>query len=178
MVIELGHFFLIAAFCLNLGLIANCVVHKPSLVGFTNFFNRLETLLFTLLAISFLFLIVSFITSDFSVKLVANNSHSQKPLLYKVAGAWGNHEGSMLLWVLILSLYLFLFQLSSNSYSKKLVKNVVLVQLSIIALFLFYLLVLSNPFERLDFPPLDGQDLNPILQDVLLVAHPPVLSLG
>ena len=178
MVIELGHFFLIAAFCLNLGLIANCVVYKPSIVGFTNFFNRLETLLFTLLAISFLFLIVSFITSDFSVKLVANNSHSLKPLLYKVAGAWGNHEGSMLLWVLILSLYLFLFQLSSKSYSKKLVKNVVLVQLSIIALFLFYLLVLSNPFERLDFPPLNGQDLNPILQDVLLVAHPPVLYLG
>ena len=153
MVIELGHFFLIAAFCLNLGLIANCAVNRPSLVGFTNFFNRLETLLLTLLAISFLFLIVSFVTSDFSVKLVANNSHSLKPLLYKVAGAWGNHEGSMLLWVLILSLYLFLFQLSSNSYSKKLVKNVVLVQLSIIALFLFYLLVLSNPFERLDFPP-------------------------
>ena len=84
----------------------------------------------------------------------------------------------MLLWVLILTLYLFLFQVSSRHYPKVLVRNVVLVQLSIIALFLFYLLVLSNPFERLEFPPLNGQDLNPILQDVLLVAHPPVLYLG
>ena len=84
----------------------------------------------------------------------------------------------MLLWVLILSLYLFLFQLSSNNYPKELVRNILLVQLSIIALFLFYLLFLSNPFERLDFPPLNGQDLNPILQDVLLVAHPPILYLG
>ena len=84
----------------------------------------------------------------------------------------------MLLWVLILTLYLFLFQVSSRHYPNVLVRNVVLVQLSIIALFLFYLLALSNPFERLEFPPLNGQDLNPILQDVLLVAHPPVLYLG
>ena len=178
MISELGHFLLISAFCLNLGLIANCISNKPVLVGYTGFFDKLESLLLTLLAISFLLLITSFITSDFSVKLVANNSHLLKPILYKVAGAWGNHEGSMLLWVLILTLYLFLFQVSSRHYPKVLVRNVVLVQLSIIALFLFYLLVLSNPFERLEFPPLNGQDLNPILQDVLLVAHPPVLYLG
>ena len=178
MISELGHFLLISAFCLNLGLIANCISNKPVLVGYTGFFDKLESLLLTLLAISFLLLITSFITSDFSVKLVANNSHLLKPILYKVAGAWGNHEGSMLLWVLILTLYLFLFQVSSRHYPNVLVKNVVLVQLSIIALFLFYLLVLSNPFERLEFPPLNGQDLNPILQDVLLVAHPPVLYLG
>ena len=178
MVSELGHFLLISAFCLNLGLIANCLTRKPVFWGLVVLFNRLESLLLTLLAISFLFLIISFITSDFSVKLVANNSHSLKPILYKVAGTWGNHEGSMLLWVLILSLYLFLFQLSSNNYPKELVRNILLVQLSIIALFLFYLLFLSNPFERLDFPPLNGQDLNPILQDVLLVAHPPILYLG
>ena len=178
MVSELGHFLLISAFCLNLGLIANCLTRKPALWGLVVLFNRLESLLLTLLAISFLFLIISFITSDFSVKLVANNSHSLKPILYKVAGTWGNHEGSMLLWVLILSLYLFLFQLSSNNYPKELVRNILLVQLSIIALFLFYLLFLSNPFERLDFPPLNGQDLNPILQDLLLVAHPPILYLG
>ena len=178
MISELGHFLLISAFCLNLGLISNCISNKPVLVGYTGFFDKLESLLLTLLAISFLLLITSFITSDFSVKLVANNSHLLKPILYKVAGAWGNHEGSMLLWVLILTLYLFLFQVSSRHYPNVLVKNVVLVQLSIIALFLFYLLVLSNPFERLEFPPLNGQDLNPILQDVLLVAHPPVLYLG
>ncbi|RCL75266.1 MAG: heme lyase CcmF/NrfE family subunit [Alphaproteobacteria bacterium] len=178
MVSEFGHFLLISAFCLNLGLIANYLTRKPVFWGLVVLFNRLESLLLTLLAISFLFLIISFITSDFSVKLVANNSHSLKPILYKVAGAWGNHEGSMLLWVLILSLYLFLFQLSSNNYPKELVRNILLVQLSIIALFLFYLLFLSNPFERLNFPPLNGQDLNPILQDVLLVAHPPILYLG
>ncbi len=178
MVSELGHFLLISAFCLNLGLIANCALIKQRLLGFVDLFNRLEGLLLTLLTTSFLLLIMSFVTSDFSVKLVANNSHSLKPILYKVAGTWGNHEGSMLLWVLILSLYLFLFQLSSNNYSKELVRNITLVQLSIIALFLFYLLFLSNPFERLDFPPLNGQDLNPILQDVLLVAHPPILYLG
>ena len=178
MVSEFGHFLLISAFCLNLGLIANYLTRKPVFWGLVVLFNRLESLLLTLLAISFLFLIISFITSDFSVKLVANNSHSLKPILYKVAGTWGNHEGSMLLWVLILSLYLFLFQLSSNNYPKELVRNILLVQLSIIALFLFYLLFLSNPFERLNFPPLNGQDLNPILQDVLLVAHPPILYLG
>ena len=178
MISELGHFLLISAFCLNLGLIANCISNKPVLVGYTGFFDKLESLLLTLLAISFLLLITSFITSDFSVKLVANNSHLLKPILYKIAGAWGNHEGSMLLWVLTLTLYLFLFQVSSRRYPNVLVRNVVLVQLSIIALFLFYLLVLSNPFERLEFPPLNGQDLNPILQDVLLVAHPPVLYLG
>ena len=178
MVSEFGHFLLISAFCLNLGLIANHLTRRPVFWGLVVLFNRLESLLLTLLAISFLFLITSFITSDFSVKLVANNSHSLKPILYKVAGTWGNHEGSMLLWVLILSLYLFLFQLSSNNYPKELVRNILLVQLSIIALFLFYLLFLSNPFERLNFPPLNGQDLNPILQDVLLVAHPPILYLG
>jgi cytochrome c-type biogenesis protein CcmF len=178
MVSEFGHFLLISAFCLNLGLIANYLTRKPVFWGLVVLFNRLESLLLTLLAISFLLLIISFITSDFSVKLVANNSHSLKPILYKVAGTWGNHEGSMLLWVLILSLYLFLFQLSSNNYPKELVRNILLVQLSIIALFLFYLLFLSNPFERLNFPPLNGQDLNPILQDVLLVAHPPILYLG
>ena len=178
MISELGHFLLISAFCLNLGLIANSISTRSVLAGYVSFFNRLESLLFILLAISFLLLIVSFINSDFSVKLVANNSHALKPILYKVAGAWGNHEGSMLLWVLILSVYLFLFQASSRDYPKVLVRNVILVQLSTIALFLFYLLVLSNPFERLEFPPLNGQDLNPILQDVLLVAHPPILYLG
>ena len=178
MISELGHFLLISAFCLNLGLIANCISNNPILVGYTSFFNKLESLLLTLLVISFSLLVISFITSDFSLKLVANNSHLLKPFLYKFAGAWGNHEGSMLLWVLILTLYLFLFQLSSRDYPNVLVRNVTLVQLSIIALFLFYLLVFSNPFERLDIPPLNGQDLNPILQDVLLVAHPPVLYLG
>ncbi len=178
MVSELGHFLLISAFCLNLGLITNCLARKPVFLDFIVLFNKLEGLLLSLLVLSFLFLIVSFINSDFSVKLVANNSHSLKPILYKVAGTWGNHEGSMLLWVLILALYLFLFQLSSNNYPRELVRNIILVQLAIIALFLFYLLFFSNPFERLDFPPLNGQDLNPILQDVLLVAHPPILYLG
>ena len=178
MISELGHFLLITAFCTNLGLIANFISNKTVLEGYTKFFNNLESLLLTLLAISFFLLIMSFVNSDFSVKLVANNSHLLKPVLYKVAGTWGNHEGSMLLWVLILTVYLFLFQVSSSDYSKVLVRNVILVQLSTIALFLFYLLFLSNPFERLEFPPLNGQDLNPILQDVLLVAHPPILYLG
>ena len=178
MISELGHFLLISAFCLNLGLIANCISNNPVLVGYTSFFNKLESLLLTLLVISFLLLVIGFITSDFSLKLVANNSHLLKPFLYKFAGAWGNHEGSMLLWVLILTLYLFLFQLSSRDFPNVLVRSVTLVQLSMIALFLFYLLVFSNPFERFDIPPVNGQDLNPILQDVLLVAHPPVLYLG
>ena len=178
MISELGHFLLITAFCINLGLIANYISNKTVLAGYTSVFNKLESLLLIVLAISFLLLIISFINSDFSVKLVANNSHLLKPILYKVAGAWGNHEGSMLLWVLILTLYLFLFQFSSSYYPKVLVKNIIFVQLSTIAIFLFYLLFLSNPFERLDFPPLNGKDLNPILQDILLLAHPPILYLG
>ena len=109
MISELGHFLLISAFCLNLGLIGNSISTRSLLAGYVSFFNRLESLLVILLAISFLLLIVSFINSDFSVKLVANNSHLLKPVFYKVAVAWGNHEGSMLLWVLILTVYLFLW---------------------------------------------------------------------
>ena len=143
MISELGHFLLITAFCINLGLIANCVSNNTVLVGYTSFFNKLESLLLTLLVISFLLLVIGFITSDFSLKLVANNSHLLKPFLYKFAGTWGNHEGSMLLWVLILTLYLFLFQLSSRDYPNVLVRNVTLVQLSIKSLF-FFIFCLSN----------------------------------
>ena len=127
MISELGHFLLISAFCLNLGLIANRISTRSILAGYTKFFNRLESLLFTLLAISFLLLIVSFINSAFSVKQVANNSHELKPILYKVAEAWGNHEGSMLLWVLILYVYLFLFQARSSDYPETLVRNIILI---------------------------------------------------
>ena len=133
---------------------------------------------FALLLASFAALTHAFVTSDFSVKLVVLNSHSLKPMLYKVTGVWGNHEGSMLLWVLILSL----FGASASWFGKSLpilLKTRVLsVQGAIGVAFLAFIIFTSNPFERMQIPPFDGQDLNPLLQDPGLAFHPPFLYLG
>ena len=175
---ELGHFFCISALCLSVMLAINYCMTGLNSSYSLEFTKKLPSLIFVLIGISFIFLLIAFVSSDFSVKLVANNSHSLKPLIYKISGAWGNHEGSMLLWVLILAFYLMIFQTFSKKLPRELVKNTVFVQLLVISLFLFYLIFLSNPFERLDTPPIEGQGLNPILQDVLLAFHPPTLYLG
>ena len=117
-------------------------------------------------------------TSDFSLRLVANNSHSLKPMLYKITGVWGNHEGSMLLWVLILSLFGASAAWFGAALPPTLKARVLAVQGSIGLAFLLFLLFTSNPFLRLAVPPLDGQDLNPLLQDPGLAFHPPFLYLG
>lgn len=132
---------------------------------------------FLLVAISFSALVVAFATSDFSVKLVWENSHSDKPFLYKLTGTWGNHEGSMLLWALILVLFAALVA-RSKSMPEDTRAIVLAVQSWISTAFLSFILVTSNPFARLLQVPLDGKDLNPVLQDIGLAIHPPLLYVG
>ncbi|MEN2976867.1 heme lyase CcmF/NrfE family subunit [Tistrella bauzanensis] len=127
---------------------------------------------------AFACLTVAFVTSDFSVLLVASNSHTAKPLLYKITGVWGNHEGSLLLWALILSLYGGAVALFGRNLPPTLRARVLSVQGMIAIGFLLFMLLTSNPFERLMPPPAEGRDLNPLLQDPGLAFHPPFLYLG
>ena len=116
--------------------------------------------------------------SDFSVRLVAANSHSDKPMLYKVSGTWGNHEGSMLLWMLILTLFGAMVAWWGGNLPPGLRARVLAVQSGVGVTFFAFILFTSNPFWRLENPPLDGNDLNPLLQDPGLAFHPPFLYLG
>ena len=117
-------------------------------------------------------------TSDFSLRLVVENSHTLKPLIYKISGVWGNHEGSLLLWVLILALYGACVALFGGNLPPGLRARVLAVQAMIGTAFLAFMLFTSNPFLRLAVPPMNGQDLNPLLQDPGLAFHPPFLYLG
>jgi cytochrome c-type biogenesis protein CcmF len=127
---------------------------------------------------AFLALTVAYATSDFSVLNVAENSHSTKPFIYKLSGVWGNHEGSMLLWTLILSLFGGVVAVARNSVPSRLRANTLAVQAAITIAFLLFLLMTSNPFTRVSPVPLEGQDLNPVLQDPGLAIHPPLLYVG
>ena len=138
----------------------------------------LASLQFAAIALAFAALTHAFVTSDFSLKLVVENSHTLKPMLYKVAGVWGNHEGSMLLWVLILSGFGASAGWFGGNLPLRLKARVLSVQAMIGVAFLTFILFTSNPFLRLGMPPFDGQDLNPLLQDVGLAFHPPFLYLG
>ncbi len=133
---------------------------------------------FLLVAISFGCLMASYVVSDFSVENVAANSHSTQPLIYKLTSVWGNHEGSMLLWVLILVLFGALVALSRRSLPPKLRAGTLAAQGSVSVAFLAFTLLTSNPFRRLVPAPGEGQDLNPILQDLGLAIHPPLLYVG
>jgi len=127
---------------------------------------------------AFLSLVAAHVTDDFSVANVAANSHSMKPLLYKISGVWGNHEGSMLLWVSILALYGLAVAEFGGGLPPGLRARVLGIQGLIGAAFLAFILFTSNPFLRLDPAPAEGQGLNPILQDPGLAFHPPFLYLG
>jgi cytochrome c-type biogenesis protein CcmF len=128
--------------------------------------------------VSFLSLILSFINSDFSNETVFNNSHTTKPLFYKISGTWGNHEGSLLLWLLVLTLFIFLFLIKSWEQPKKYRILTLLFQQIIIIGFFLFVLMTSNPFNYLFPVPNEGLGLNPILQDPALAIHPPILYLG
>jgi cytochrome c-type biogenesis protein CcmF len=123
-------------------------------------------------------LVSAHVTSDFSVINVYENSHSLKPLIYKITGVWGNHEGSMLLWVLILSLFGALVALFGGNLPSTLRGLVLAVQAWIAAAFYLFILTTSNPFLRFARPQIEGRDLNPVLQDIGLAIHPPMLYLG
>ena len=142
------------------------------------FGDRAAVMQFALIAIAFAALTLVFVQSDFSVELVAVNSHTDKPLLYKISGVWGNHEGSMLLWVLILSIYGALVPKYGKSLPAGLKARALSVQAMISVGFLGFILFTSNPFLRLAQIPLNGQGLNPLLQDPGLAFHPPFLYLG
>jgi len=129
-------------------------------------------------AVAFLALTYAFIVSDFSVSAVAANSHTAKPMLYKVAGVWGNHEGSLVLWVLILTLFGGLVAMFGGNLPAAFKARVLSVQAMISVGFLLFMLLTSNPFLRLEPAPLEGNGLNPLLQDPGLAFHPPLLYLG
>jgi len=179
MIAELGHFALVLA--LGLALIQSAAPLVGSLAGD----DRLAAVAspaaltqFLLVGLAFAALTHAYIVSDFSLLNVAENSHSSKPLIYKVSGVWGNHEGSMLLWVLILALFGALVAAFGNTLPDRLKALVLSVQGWIASAFLLFLLVTSNPFARLIPAPLEGNDLNPVLQDIGLAIHPPLLYLG
>tara|TARA_B100000686_G_scaffold13109_1_gene12591 strand:- start:2307 stop:4193 length:1887 start_codon:yes stop_codon:yes gene_type:complete len=128
--------------------------------------------------LSFLILLVAFVSSDFSIINVFENSHSDKPLFYKIAGTWGSHEGSLLLWVNILVLFSFLFLIYNKNSNKAFRLYTLIFQNFLIAGFLIFLLLNSNPFSKIYPIPIEGLGLNPILQDPALVIHPPLLYVG
>ena len=133
--------------------------------------------MFVFVALAFGALIFGFVTSDFSIADVANNSHTLKPLIYKITGVWGNHEGSMLLWVLVLSVYSAAMAMFRRG-GDELTSAALGVQGLLAAAFLLFILLTSNPFLRLDPMPFEGAGLNPLLQDPGLAFHPPVLYTG
>ena len=133
---------------------------------------------FVLLLFAFGVLMYAYAVSDFSVQNVAENSHSAKPMIYKLTGTWGNHEGSMLLWVLIMALFGALVALARTSLPDRLRAGTLAAQASVTVAFLLFILFTSNPFNRLDPAPPEGNDLNPLLQDLGLAIHPPLLYVG
>ncbi len=179
MIVELGHFALILA------LVVAAVQTTIPLVGARR--NDLQMMAVAapaaivqllLLVFSFLALTYAFVVSDFSVANVYQNSHSAKPLIYRISGVWGNHEGSMLLWVLILAAFGAAVALFGDNLPHSLKATVLAVQASIAFAFCLFILATSNPFDRLDPAPLEGRGLNPILQDPALAFHPPFLYAG
>ena len=179
MIVEFGHFALILALA---------VAVLQSTLPLWGAYRRNSALMalaepaammqFVLVSASFAALTYAFVTSDFSLLLVVQNSHTLKPMLYKVSGVWGNHEGSLLLWIVILALFGACAAWFGGNLPPTLKARVIAVQGSIGVAFLLFLLFTSNPFLRLAVPPLDGQDLNPLLQDPGLAFHPPFLYLG
>jgi len=179
MTVEIGHFALVLALAAAL---AQTIVpfwgaraNDPDLMAV----GRSAALTqFVLVAIAFAALVHAHLSSDFSVLNVAENSNSALPAIYKISGVWGNHEGSMLLWILILAIFGALVAAFGRSLPIRLRADALAVQGLISVAFLLFILLTSNPFERLSPAPFEGRDLNPILQDPGLAIHPPMLYLG
>ncbi len=178
MSIELGHFALILAGAIAVG---------QSAVGFlfwrtggrvTAFVRQAAVLQFLLILVSFLALVQSFVLSDFSVALAYGYSHTLQPLVFKITSVWGNHEGSLLLWVLILAFFGAAVAVFGRKLPEDLQALVLAVQGLLGAFFVGFTVFTSNPFARLNPVPFEGKDLNPILQDIGLAIHPPLLYVG
>lgn len=179
MVAEAGHFALILAAGLALlaALWPHIAIARRDRAG-TLLTSQLVAAQFILIAFAFGTLVHGFLISDFSIRLVAANSHTAKPLLYKISGVWGNHEGSLMLWVLILTFFSTLVAFFGQSLPVRFKGRVLGIQSFLTLGFLLFIIFTSNPFERLDPAPLEGNGLNPLLQDPGLAFHPPMLYLG
>ncbi|MBY8975558.1 heme lyase CcmF/NrfE family subunit [Rhodobacteraceae bacterium NNCM2] len=179
MIAELGHFALTLAFAVALFQMSVPLIGAAK--GWSDWMKvaaPAAMMQFLLVGFSFAALTHAFVTSDFSVRIVAENSHSLKPALYKFTGTWGNHEGSMLLWVLILTVFGAMVAAFGRDLPLGLKSRALAVQAMIAAAFFAFILFTSNPFDRLFPAPPDGRDLNPLLQDIGLAIHPPFLYLG
>ncbi|RNJ46334.1 heme lyase NrfEFG subunit NrfE [Mesorhizobium erdmanii] len=177
--VETGHFALVLAFALSLVQtivpLFGARLNNPRLMAVG---GPVAVTGFALTALSFVALASAYANSDFSVASVWENSHSLQPMIYKITGTWGNHEGSMLLWVLILTFFGALVAAFGSNLPATLRANVLAVQGAIGAAFFLFILATSNPFIRLNPAPIEGRDLNPVLQDLGLAIHPPLLYLG
>ena len=176
---QIGHYSLF------LGFFFSIIIIPISIKNYNNKNQIIDNKIFSIsffqfffVLVSFFGLILSFVNSDFSNETVFNNSHTTKPLFYKISGTWGNHEGSLLLWLLVLTLFIFVFLIKSNKQPKKYRILTLLFQQVIIIGFFLFLLKTSNPFNYLFPIPKEGLGLNPILQDPALAIHPPILYLG
>ncbi|MBT4590347.1 MAG: heme lyase CcmF/NrfE family subunit, partial [Rhodospirillaceae bacterium] len=179
MIVEIGHFALILSLFVAAlqGTLPMVGAHRQnqSLMAIA---APAALIQFALIVGAFAALTYAFVTSDFSVMNVASNSHTAKPMLYKISGVWGNHEGSMLLWALILAAYGAAIAAFGNNLRPSLKVRVLGVQSLIATGVLAFILLTSNPFLRLDPAPVNGNGLNPLLQDPGLAFHPPLLYLG
>ena len=179
MIAELGHFAMLLALCTSLVQATLPLVgasrQDRSLMALASFAAVIS---FLLVAVAFGALVVSFINDDFSVLLVAANSQTTKPLIYKITGLWANHEGSMLLWVFILVIFAALIAIFGLNIPRPLKARVLAVQGMIASAFLAFLIFTSNPFTRLWPAPVEGNGMNPLLQDPGLAIHPPCLYMG
>ena len=177
--IEFGHFALILglAFALIQVLIPSLGLMSKN-YSLVNIARPVVWGQFSLVLLSFIVLTYAFIVNDFSVKYVADNSNTQLPLIFKISGVWGSHEGSLLLWVLILSSWTLFVSIFSKNIPDD-VRSHILVIMGLVSIgFLLFLIFTSNPFERLPIIPSEGRDLNPLLQDIGLAIHPPMLYMG
>ena len=173
---ELGHFMLIMAFVASL--LQMFIPFLPLKAHRLSTATALQLAVMVLVCGAFSLLLHAFITSDFSLELVSRHSHSLKPLIYKISGTWGNHEGSLLLWVLILVVFGGVFAMAAHRITASFSVITLAVQGAVTTSFIGFSLFTSNPFERLSPPPLEGLGLNPVLQDIGLALHPPMLYLG
>ena len=139
---------------------------------------HLSLLQSTSILICFCTLVAAFLVSDFSLITVYQNSHTLKPIFYKISGTWGNHEGSLLLWAIILTIFSFLFLIYNKNHPKNFRLHTLIIQNLLILGFLFFILFNSNPFSVINPIPKEGLGLNPILQDPALAIHPPLLYVG
>ncbi len=178
MLSNLGNILLFLNVILSLGIIYAANKNLKISGGVDKNIFQLSLIQSTSIIICFFVLIAAFIVSDFSLITVYQNSHSLKPLFYKIAGTWGNHEGSLLLWAIILSIFSFLFLIYNKDHPKKFRLLTLIIQNILILGFLFFILFNSNPFSKISPIPSEGLGLNPILQDPALAIHPPLLYVG